>query len=298
MATKIKLGIIGMSEGNGHPYSWSAIFNGFNMEHMKNCPFPVIPDYLSKQTFPEDFLIEHGEVINIWTENLSDTIDIAKSANIPNVCNSFEELLKGVDAIIIARDDSERHSEFLIPILKAGLPVFIDKPIALKRETALNYFNLQQFNSQIFTCSSLRFADEVFLNTTEIESMGKIIHVEAEIMNSWEKYGIHLIEPIVKQLENRGKLLSVQTDCYNDIHGVFIKWQNNSAFLKTTGNIKSDFGFTYYCESGKIYKPYRDTFNSFKNCLKNFTETVINKENRISQLETLEIIEILELGEK
>ena len=24
----LKLGIIGLSEGNGHPYSWSAIFNG------------------------------------------------------------------------------------------------------------------------------------------------------------------------------------------------------------------------------------------------------------------------------
>jgi len=24
----LKLGVIGMSEGNGHPYSWSAIING------------------------------------------------------------------------------------------------------------------------------------------------------------------------------------------------------------------------------------------------------------------------------
>ena len=28
----IRLGIIGMTEGNGHPYSWSAIFNGYNPE--------------------------------------------------------------------------------------------------------------------------------------------------------------------------------------------------------------------------------------------------------------------------
>ena len=33
--SKLKLGVIGMSEGNGHPYSWSAIFNGFDREEMK-----------------------------------------------------------------------------------------------------------------------------------------------------------------------------------------------------------------------------------------------------------------------
>ena len=47
-----------MSEGNGHPYSWSAIFNGYNRDEMKNCIFPVIPEYLNNQVFPEDFLVD------------------------------------------------------------------------------------------------------------------------------------------------------------------------------------------------------------------------------------------------
>ena len=45
----LKLGVIGLSEGNGHPYSWSAIFNGYDPEYMKDCPWEVIPEYLSKQ---------------------------------------------------------------------------------------------------------------------------------------------------------------------------------------------------------------------------------------------------------
>jgi|GEM_PF-4815020 len=28
----IHLGVIGMTEGNGHPYSWSAIINGYDSE--------------------------------------------------------------------------------------------------------------------------------------------------------------------------------------------------------------------------------------------------------------------------
>ena len=66
---KIKLGIIGLSEGNGHPYSWSAIFNGFNSKIMASCPFAVIPEYLNKRDFPNDFLTEKGIVTHIYTQD-------------------------------------------------------------------------------------------------------------------------------------------------------------------------------------------------------------------------------------
>ena len=46
---ELRIGILGMTEGNGHPYSWSAIFNGFDKEEMSKCPYPVIPVYLGKQ---------------------------------------------------------------------------------------------------------------------------------------------------------------------------------------------------------------------------------------------------------
>ena len=49
MMKELRLGVVGLSEGNGHPYSWSAIFNGCDMSFMKDCGFPVIPGYLAKQ---------------------------------------------------------------------------------------------------------------------------------------------------------------------------------------------------------------------------------------------------------
>jgi hypothetical protein len=33
-ADNIRLGVIGMTEGNGHPYSWSAILNGYDRARM------------------------------------------------------------------------------------------------------------------------------------------------------------------------------------------------------------------------------------------------------------------------
>ena len=68
---ELRLGVVGLSEGNGHPYSWSAIFNGCDMAYMKDCGFPVIPEYLSKQRFPDD-CIPDAHVTHIWTFALGD----------------------------------------------------------------------------------------------------------------------------------------------------------------------------------------------------------------------------------
>jgi hypothetical protein len=65
----IKIAILGRSEGNGHPYSWSAIINGeYNEELMRSCPFPVIYQYLSAQ--PKGNLgIEGARVTHIWAQD-------------------------------------------------------------------------------------------------------------------------------------------------------------------------------------------------------------------------------------
>ena len=35
---EIRLAMLGMVDGNGHPYSWSAIFNGYDPEDMASAP--------------------------------------------------------------------------------------------------------------------------------------------------------------------------------------------------------------------------------------------------------------------
>ena len=43
----IKVGIIGMSPGNAHPYSWAAIINGcFDAEEINQMGYPAVSNYL------------------------------------------------------------------------------------------------------------------------------------------------------------------------------------------------------------------------------------------------------------
>ena len=297
MKKKIKLGIIGLSEGNGHPYSWSAIFNGYNEEEMAKCPFPGIPEYLSKQNYPEDFLGELAEVTHIWTQDISVSNSVARAAKIEYVVKKMEDMIGHVDAILLSRDDAENHVEMAQPFLEAGLPIFIDKPFALSLSEANYMLSIQKDDFQIFTCSSLRFAEELLLTADDKLKLGEIKYVEASVMKYWQTYAVHLIEPIIFNTQNRGEVKDVHSIRLGDIQQTLISWENLSAYLKITGNNSCPLEFKYFGENGNfIVKQFKDSYRCFRASLKAFIHQVNQKQNCIKREETLEIVSILEWG--
>jgi hypothetical protein len=291
----LRLGIIGISEGNGHPYSWAAIFNGYNKEYAKDCPFPVIPDYLSKQQFPND-QIQNARVTCIWTQDIGQSRAIALFSNIDHVCETLSEMAEKVDAVLLGRDDAETHFEYALPFLNAGIPIFIDKPFAYTTQEAQLMLDNCQHEWQLFTCSSLRFAKEFQL--AEVIKV-QIQHIEASIVKRWNKYGIHILEPSVQLLPHRGKLLSVINTGDEFSDNVFVKWENATARFRCTGDQPSPLEINYEGseQSGKL--SFSDTYNCFKASLMCFVDNVvIAKSIPITRIETIEIITILEKGLK
>ncbi|MEN8251827.1 MAG: Gfo/Idh/MocA family oxidoreductase, partial [Bacteroidota bacterium] len=148
----LKLGIIGMSEGNGHPYSWSAIINGdFNREEMNNCGFAGIPIYLEANS--DTLGINDVQVTHVWTQDKNLSTHIAKASGIRNVVDSMEDMIGEVDAVLLARDDPENHVKMARPFLDADIPVFIDKPLAITKED-LEYFKQQNELGKLLMSSS------------------------------------------------------------------------------------------------------------------------------------------------
>lgn len=296
MAQKLKLGIIGMSKGNGHPYSWSAIFNGYNKEAMQKCPFPAIPEYLAAQTFPEDGLSHLGEVTHIWTQDKVLSEEIAEASNIEYVVSSLEDMIGEVDAVLLARDDAEAHYKMALPFLEAGTPIFIDKPLAVSCEEAERIFKAQKYENQVFTCSSLRFASELALNESQKEKLGKILHVEGAVQKHWETYAVHLVEPIITQIPDRGELLEVIPFEKNGIRQVFVEWENISAYLKVTGNAPTPLQIEYFGTKTNLETNFSDSFFCFRESLRKFVEVVHNSNKNIPRKETMEIVKIIEGG--
>ena len=299
MANKLKLGVIGISEGNGHPYSWSAIFNGFDNEIMGNCPFPVIPEYLSKERFPENYLNHLAEVTHIWTQDRDLSEHVAKAARIQTVCNSLSDMVGNVDAVLLARDDAENHYKHAKPFLLAGIPIYIDKPFALNIRDADRLWNLAKTEEQIFTCSALQFAHEFQWSKIDFEKIGEVKAIWATVPKSWEKYAVHIIEPVLNILPERGDLIDVRKLPIgsNELSGVQVRWSSGIiAQFQTGGNLPLPLCINVQGTNSSCELKFEDTFYAFKTALNRFVDIVHGEKKNIPRAFTKEMVTILEAG--
>lgn len=79
------------------------------------------------------------------------------------IVDSVEALVPMVDAIMLESVDGRKHLEQVLPVFKAGKPVFIDKPLAGELSDALAIDLLaKKYKSRWFSSSSLRFSPGIF----------------------------------------------------------------------------------------------------------------------------------------
>lgn len=298
---KLKLGILGLSDGNGHPYSWSAIFNGYEPEEMDKCGFPVIPQYLEQQHWPEA-RINSAEVVAVWTQEETLSQKIARAAKIQKVVDHPDDMIAEIDAVMLARDDAENHLELATPFLKAGLPIYIDKPIALSISELNKLYDLEQYPGQIFTCSALRYSHELVLSEEDRVNLGEIRQIVAFTPKSWSKYAVHIIEPVLNLLESADEPLSVSGGRLNRFTGdtagsLLVGWRSGvqTSFFATgdgvspiTVRVIGTLGFKDLC--------FTDSFSAFKRALEAFVEGVRNRTVASPKSFNQRVVQLLERG--
>ena len=115
---KNKIGMVGWSFGNGHPYSWSGIINGTS-EY--NSPYKIINSYLGKN-YKSKF--KNFKITHVWTQDYWISKSIARYSGIPVICKTLREMESSVDAVIIARDDYIHNYKLTKEFLEAKVPIF------------------------------------------------------------------------------------------------------------------------------------------------------------------------------
>ena len=287
---------MGMSKGNGHPYSWAAIFNGYDPESMASCPFPVIPDYLAKQSFPED-AISDACVTHVWTQERRISEHIARASLIEHIVDDYIDMIGQVDAVLLARDDAENHVKMSRPFLNAGIPIFIDKPIALNRKNLEMILMREQYPGQVFSCSALRYAKEMQLSPAEEDKLGDIRHVYASTPNFWETYAVHIIEPVLMAIGDQGALNQVDVTRVSDKSLVNVVWQSGvSATFATLGKTASPLSMVLYGNNSFQECVFRNTFAAFRDSLIAFVNSIRLHQRVIPQEDWKTIVKIIERG--
>tara|TARA_Y100001978_G_scaffold201024_1_gene218488 strand:- start:349 stop:1287 length:939 start_codon:yes stop_codon:yes gene_type:complete len=275
-----KIGIIGFSNGNGHPYSWAAIINGYSPQYMAKCPFPVIPNYLSKEKWP-DSRISNAEVKGVWTQSEKISRSIAKSSLIENVYTTKEELVDNSDLILLARDDSENHYKNAYYAIKSKKPIFIDKPIALSIKSLQKLYEISNNPQQIFSCSSMSFCPS-FSKLSNCLHDKELNLIEFSSPKSWNRYAVHLIDPFIKYLRksylNNYKLVISKSNSSKKETSIECKLTTSmhpnpiTIRIVTTGESLGDLGFCAFNKDKKLItkESHSKPFLSFKGALKEF----------------------------
>src|SRR5690554_6104945 len=110
----IKIGMIGMNNGNAHPISWTSIINGvFDEQMISKIGYPAISAYLTANR--DTIGVGGASVSHLWTQDIDLSKQIASCCGIEHCCKSLEDMVGAVDAVIIARDDAEQHRELAEP---------------------------------------------------------------------------------------------------------------------------------------------------------------------------------------
>jgi hypothetical protein len=190
MNTELKVAVLGMIPGNGHPYSWSAIINGYDRVAMEQCPYAVIPEYLNAN-HSENLCVPKAQVTHIWTDDLAEARLVAKACLIKEVVNEPEQVIGEVDAIIIATDDGTDHVRRARPFIEAGLPVFIDKPMATSVGELRQFIEWKRNGARILSSSGMRYAPEI--DELRGEDWNWLTGCTCK---TWDRYGIHILEPL------------------------------------------------------------------------------------------------------
>lgn len=293
---KIRLGLIGLSPGNGHPFSWGAICNGYDPEAMATCPFPVIPDYLGQQEWPAARL-PNVEITHLWTQDEVVSESVAQAVFIPNVCANIEDMIGQVDAVLLARDDAENHLAMAEPLLRAGLPVYVDKPLATDMATANALAAATDASWKLFSCSALRCADELMLTDAQKEAIGPVRSVDAIIPKAWETYAVHIIEPALRLLDNFTAPTAVSSFHHAGQTQLSAGFANGQTlYVKTMGDVAAPLNLRVIGEHGNVLLTFADTFNAFRKAIALFLEQVRGQQPVFDQQETMAVIRLIEKG--
>lgn len=213
------------------------------------------------------------------------------------IVDSIDDLLTKVDVVLLETNDGRPHLEQVLPVLKAGKPVFIDKPIAGTLADAVAIFEAARAAKvPVFSASSLRYGK----TSQEVRagSIGKVFRCETFSPASLESthpdlfwYGIHGVESLFTVMGTgcesvqRGKT----SDGMIEVTG---KWSGGRVGIFREGK---GYGGSAEGEKGKAAVGNHD---GYRPLVVDFVKMFRTGQAPVTEAETLEIYAFMEAADE
>ena len=293
----IRLGVIGyMGPENTHPYSWSAIINGdYDADVMPLYANKKIATYLDANR--DSLGIEGAQVTHVWTQDRVISERIVAASRVPHIVHEPRAMVDAVDAVLIARDDSESHTALAQPFLEAGMPVLIDKPLATTELDLAFFVEQNRAGRLIMSSSSMRYAAEVRVLKEAATTLGPVRLAVAVGVKDWASYGVHVLEAICTVLDDP-RALRIRHDAFGHGEVVEIEFDGGTiATIHQLRNTSSSIQLQIYGEGGSRSAELDGLFAAHRELLRQFIRSVAEGKSRLPFEVTRNVIGILLAGQ-
>lgn len=200
----VRIGVIGTA--NTHAAQYIGLLNGWSSD----VPFPErLPDgrpsgvmhqcfgtHLreASRLFPEHVMFHGARVTRLWSEDGEDADLIGQACRV-EVVNTPDDAANDVDAVMVLTEDPQCHLAHSTTGLRAGLPTYIDKPLAANEEDAHAISELAELNgTPWYSCSSLRWAPGLQDICQSITGYGGAQSIYVQCPARASNYAIHAVE--------------------------------------------------------------------------------------------------------
>ena len=284
---EIKVGVIGLSV---HSAAYTEIINsGASSPELSGCKVVAI------------FHPKGNPDVEFSEKQLQSFADTIKRHGVEFV-SSIKELVKKVDAVMLLTNDGRPHLKEIMPVLKAGKPVYVDKPLAATLSDVLAIFKVSEiYNVPLFSCSPLRYVKEA-QDIREGKVVGKVLGANtygpAPIQKShadlfWD--GIHAVESLYTVLGGTG-CKTVTRTFTDDADVVVGSWENGRiGVFRGVRKGKIGFGGTAFGERGIASI---GVFNGYRPLVVAIVAFFRSGKPPVSDEETIEIYAFMEAADE
>lgn len=217
------------------------------------------------------------------------------------IVDSIADLLESVDAVLLLTNDGQRHLEQVLPVLEAGLPVYVDKPMAASLEDVVKIFDAAEARGvPLFSSSSLRYATHA-LDVRSGERIGEVVGASTYSPATLEEhhpdlfwYGIHGVELLYTAMGTGCETVTrTKTDGTDVVVG---KWKDGrlGTFRGLRDGASSYGGTAFGAEDITPLGPFQGS----EPLVRRILEFFVTGEPPVDKAETLEIFAFMEAADE
>ncbi len=147
--------------------------------------------------FQDNGRAKYVAVFNDGFRSDAEVAGFMASNGIEKRCETIEEMIPQIDVAFIQGCNWDKHLRYAEPFFKAGVPVFLDKPIVGGMADVAKLRAFLKAGAQVLGSSCMRYAPEITSFLAEpAEERGQIVSLPSTCGVAEFNYAIHAVEAI------------------------------------------------------------------------------------------------------